>query len=377
MSILEKLPEEVLKRIICYLDTPSDLATVSKRFSTLIRNYLSRDLVFRSSTAVQQYLKKNPKSPRIEGKYLTIAKGKRTRQKITKVGGRSKVLEWEDRVTEDELVELCRIHPHLVCLRIEEPAFSSLRRRQIGLLSNVSQLTNLSIIGRRYLDNDDSNGFNLTTIGQILQTVPQLKHLELRNIKSSKTSLVGIPPPTFKLSSLSLFTPSFLSFSQLSWLLSSTTEAESLRTLKFYLPPNVLPFQLHSVYWAPIRVTSLYISCENPAVIESMPLHFPHLERFTFALLRRPDRNRSYIEARRIFLNSKKYETLKELSDESKRGGMEPVLCMEGLMGFKPGLRKITLRGGRYRESGLCQLKEYCREMDIVFEERGCASHDW
>ncbi|GAA5956879.1 hypothetical protein JCM3765_006627 [Sporobolomyces pararoseus] len=374
--MLDKLPDEVLDRVIDHLFTPealsdlSHLSLFSTRLSTSIRSYRSRHLVFQSSTQVQQYLKIH-KQPDAQAKSLIIRKGQRRRVEQVKIGRKKSMQEVEDSVTEEELVQLCRIFPSLNDVRLEEPSFSTLRRRQIGFASNLSQLQTLSIIGRSPESTTDiEDGFNLSAIGQILTTVPQLKHLELRNIRSSKTSLSGIPHPTFQLSSFSLFTSSFPASSQLSWLLSSSTTAESLQTIKFQLPRNVLPYELHSIYWAPIRVTSLSISCENPEVVECIPLHCPHLERLEFNLL---SRNNELVDARRLLKNSIQYRRLKEIRDLSKRdgGGMDLRSVAEGLLLYrkKVKLSRIVLSTGRREEKGLRELKAACRLLGVVFEQ--------
>ncbi|GAA5983927.1 hypothetical protein JCM5350_001795 [Sporobolomyces pararoseus] len=373
--MLNRLPEEVLNRVIRHLDTPetladlSHLSLVSSQLSSSIWSYRSRHPVFQSSTQAQQYLKAY-KKPQTQVETLIVCRGERRKVVQVKVGRKKVSKELEDSVTEEELVQLCRVLSNLKEIRLEEPSFATLRRRQIGFALNLSQLRNLSIIGRSSASTaENEGGFNLTAIGQILDTVPQLKHLELRNIRSSKTSLSGIPQPTFQLSSFSLFTSHFLTSSQLTWLLSSSTNAESLRTIEFYLPRNVLPYELHSIYWAPIRVTSLFISCENVRVIESIPLHCPHLEQFELNLLSRQE----LVDARKLLKNSTQYRRLKEIRDSSKRegGGLNLGSMAEGLLLYrrKVGISKIVLVSGMAREDGHLELKAVCRVLGVALEQ--------
>lgn len=371
--MLQTLPEEVLERLCSHVgpyasvEALSSLALVSKQLAISVRNFRSRHPLVRSSTAARGYCRRHDTSSP-HAVTLTIAKGTRTRVETVKVGRMKVVREVEDSVTEEDLVQLCRKSPKVVNLRLVEPGFSSLRRRQIGFASSLSNLRSLSIIGRQGSTADSPDlGFNLTTIGQILSTLPTLEHLELRNVRSSPTSLSGISPPSFHLSSLLLFTTPFLSPRHLTWLLSSSNESESLRTIKFHLPTSVLPFQLHPIYWAPIRVTSFYISCHDPKKIESMPSHLPHLERFEFNLLSEP----SSVDGRMLLKTSNQYHRLREIRDYSEAGGLDLRSLAEGLLLYRRRVKveKITIRRGRKTEDGYRELWAVCGELSITLEE--------
>jgi hypothetical protein len=378
-SMLDKLAVEVLQRAIQNLDTleqPSHLsrlALVSRRLSNSIRDYRTRHPVFQSSTQAQHYLGRRSGYD-TEAESVTIRKGHRKRMEQVKVGRQKVTREVEDSVTAEELVALCQTYAGVVQLRLEEPAFTSLRRRQINFAASLSKLTILSIIGRLWSSEaPDDAGFNLTTVGQVLNTVPQLKHLELRNLRSSRTSLSGIPPPSFTLTSFSLFTTPFLTSSQLSWLLSSSTQAESLRTIDFNLPSTVYPYQLHSIYWAPIRVTTLSIECENPRVIEYMPLHCPHLERIEFKLVSRRDKETESIDARLLLKNAIQYRRLQEIRDQTSQGGMDLRSLAEGLLLYrkKVSIRRISIWAEKRREDGFRELEEVCKVLGIGLEVLG------
>ncbi|GAA6014019.1 hypothetical protein JCM11491_003490 [Sporobolomyces phaffii] len=366
------LPDEVLERVIQHLEESSgcaslsDLAVVSSRISRAVIAYRLRRPVLCSSAAVGRYLEQRAASAR-DAQALTIAKGTTSRTQKVKVGRTSTFREVEDSVTEDDVVKLCQMNPNLVAVEIVQPEFSSLRRRQISFASSLVHLRSLTIIGR-----SSTSGFNFSTIGQIASTLPRLSHLSLGNLHSSPTSLAGIPRPSFHLSTFVLFTPApFLSPSQLSWLLASSTESESLQTLKFHLPCSVLPYKLHSVYWSPIRVTSLYLSSRNARAIEAMPVHCPHLERFEFAAdSSAPPR----VDARALLANARRYGRLREIRDHTTdlSNGIDLRSLAEGLLLYRKKLRieRVTIRTGRRGEDGFREAEEVCRILEIAFVVR-------
>ncbi|GAA5844052.1 hypothetical protein JCM5353_000128 [Sporobolomyces roseus] len=363
------LPKEVLDSIIAFTSASpidlSHLALVSTQFAQSVQFYRSFHTVLSSSTQTQQYLKRSSSKAGSQVQSIILERGRRTRAEKVKVGRSKVVREVEDSITEEELVKLCHISSKLVELRLDQLSFTSLRRRQVSFAASLSHLTRLSIIGRR---GSDDGGFSLTTVGQILETLPQLLHLKLRNLRSSAQSLSGLSPPTFHLRSFTLYTPPFLSSSQLSWLLDSSTFAESLRTLDFALPLDVLPSTLHSIYWAPIRVTSIHISSDNVQAIESMPSHCPHLERLSFDSSAR-------IDVRRILKNALQYRRLNCVRDLSvdKAGGVDLRQMAEDLLRYqrKLRIRKIVIRSERKEEDGYRELKVVCQNLRILLEETG------
>ena len=367
LTMASNLPREVVDSIVAFTSHSttdlSHLALVSTRFAHSVQSYRSLHLLLSSSTQAQHYLKGLLRKAGQQTQSLTLQRGWRKRVEKVKMG-RSKVeREVEDSITEEELVKLCQLSPSITALRLDQLSFTSLRRRQVSFASSLPHLTRLSIIGR--LDSNDG-GFNLTTVGQILGTLPQLLHLKLRNLRSSPQSLSGLSPPTFHLRFLTLYATPFLHSSQLSWLLDSSTFAESLRTLDFFLPLDVLPSTIHSVYWAPIRVKALYISSANAQAIESMPLHCPHLERLSFESSTR-------IDARNLLKNALQYRRVKCIRDQSigEAGGMDLRHVAEGLLIYqrKLRIRKIVIRRGRKEEDGYRELGVVCRDLEVMMEE--------
>ncbi|GAA5830004.1 hypothetical protein JCM3766R1_006736 [Sporobolomyces carnicolor] len=372
--MLHNLPGDVLDRIICHIDDRANrqnlyrLVLVSTRLAKVVQQHLSRHPVYRSSTATQRG-SKCTLTPALAAEALVVGRGSRTKAATVKVGRAKVAQNVEDSVTEEDLVRLCQSYPRLVTLRLEEPRFNSLRRRQVGFAANLDRLTSLSIVGR---GDASLGGFSLTTVGQVLEGLSQLRHLELRHLQVSRASLAGLSPPSFQLSSFELVTDPFLRPSQLLWLLSSSTQAESLRTLRFHLPTDVVPFELHSIYWAPIRVTSLEITCASVAPIEAMPLHCPHLRRFTFNLLAptKTDPKRR-VNGTTLLKNALEYGGLRAVEDRSEGIGMDLQTLAEGLLLVRKKLQiaRVAVWNDRKTEPGYRALLEVCRLLSLPLFE--------
>ncbi|GAA5926959.1 hypothetical protein JCM1841_001598 [Sporobolomyces salmonicolor] len=309
-----KLPLEVVRGIVQAYDAlpqPTEvvsLALVSSSFRAQVRQHLLMRIVISSSSSAQTLLKilNNDSDLCKLARTLTIARGPRKRLQTGGKGKKASQSWIEDSVTEVEFVQLCLKLEGVTEVHLREPAFVTLRRRQANFASSLSHLRTLSICGR---PDSSQPGFNLHTVGQILLTVPQLEHLALRNLHAFPTSFHGLSLPSFSLISLALFLTSNLSSSHLYWLLSSSMNADSLRTIASDLH-DLRPAQLHSVYWCTARVTKVALSSNVTGAIECISLHCPSLERLEL-------RASALVDAEWLLRNACDYGTLKELVDES------------------------------------------------------------
>ncbi|GAA5873170.1 hypothetical protein JCM8547_006807 [Rhodosporidiobolus lusitaniae] len=279
-----KLPDEVIHAIVralAQLAPPSllvQVALVSPSFRTVVRQLLLRQPQVNSSTDAQALLRQLERTPELveQARSLIVARGARKRLRTAGKGKKAAEKWMEDFVTEEDLVKLCARLAHLEAVHLREPAFSSLRRRQLSCFSHLSSLTTLAINGR------PSSPFNLSTVGQVLLTLPHLHHLALRHIHCFPSALDGLPRPTNALSSFALFSVPGISDEQLYWLLYSSINAESLSSIAFDITPTILPSFLYPVRWAPIRTTDIVVTTAQVGVLEHLPRHCPSLRRFTF-----------------------------------------------------------------------------------------------
>lgn len=263
-------------------------------------------------------------------------------------------------------------------LHLKELSFNSLRRRQLELNSSTFALKKLTIFGRLHSNSNSINsakeedGFNLYTTGSILNQLPLLTHLALRNIKQMPSAFDNLPPPTFKLKSLALIgelsTANSFTSSQYKWLFHSTAWAESLKDLILEWNNNS-PKILNSIRYLVIRVENFYLKSNQSRVIENFLLHFPSLLHFTFNSYVHP------VDFRRLIWNLELpllsiFDYSPNLS-KTKFGLNSRDLALvlskrdkvESLK-FARNIRSITINSDEM-DSSSSKLKEVCEEKGI------------
>ncbi|GAA6058996.1 hypothetical protein JCM10212_001706 [Sporobolomyces blumeae] len=360
-----KLPPEVLHRIAEYAQLDPDnvslsaLALVSRAFGSAVRSYRSTHLVVRSTTAVRRIQHRRAKNTGAV-RSITIERGTRTRREPAKVGRRKHNSDDDAAVTADDLVKLCSLDSGIVELHLREVAFSTLRRRQVGFASSLGNLRSLSISGR--VDGDEG-GFHLHTVGQIVGAIPTLRHLALRHVRVAPSSLAGLAPPLLlRLTSFALHSTPVPSPAQLSWLLDASTRAESLRSLAFDLRDGTRPSQLYPVFWSTLTVRTLSLTSDLEGSIESMPSHFPSLERYEFRSNRR-------IDPHLLVKNARRFRRLRHLSDRSiaPGSGLDLWQLAEALLLHRRRVRiqVVAIERTRSGEPGFGALDEVCRFLRI------------
>ena len=211
----------------------------------------------------------------------------------------------------------------------------------------------------------ESVGFNLHTLGQILTATPNLATLALDNISIHASALSGLPPPTFRLTSLTLKRAPHFTRKQLKWLLRPSSFAESLRQLALTWDGSAGP-ALNGVRYAALRVTRLVLSTSTPGLVESAALHFPSLERLEVRAACR-------VDAGRLFGNLER--PLVELVDRSGEGagvgrrGLGWVVATGDLEGVR-GLRRAVLSGGGGEGMEMVRVACQAKGVELVVEER-------
>ncbi|ORY65632.1 hypothetical protein BCR35DRAFT_334610 [Leucosporidium creatinivorum] len=300
---------------------------------------------------------------------LTLERGNSSKPaSASKRKGGAAARQVEDAVTEGELVQLATALPKLQAIHLRELAFTSLRRRSLSdFTSQLSSLHTLSISGRPAAapsSHPSDSLFNLHTVGQIVISLPQLRHLALRHIHASPTSLEGLSPyPTFTLTSFALYSTPNLTPKHLHWLLRSTSFAESLRTLA--LDWDSSPRILNPIRYSVLRVERLHLTTTTPGVVENFALHCPSLTRLTI-------KASVPVDGVRLFGNLEM--PLLELTDrsEGERNGLDRRMLSLIIAGrslrFARKLRRLSLAPREESERRLEELKKACEEQRVDFD---------
>ncbi|GAA5839971.1 hypothetical protein JCM11251_006575 [Rhodosporidiobolus azoricus] len=356
-----QLPVEVVQSITSAFRDITDttefiaLALVSSTFRISVQRLLLTSLDLRSTTSVRLLLSRIERDTSIGRQARCLVIGRGARKRLQPAGrGKKKHEEWvEDAVTEEDLVKLCGKLPNLEAVHLREPFFVSLRRRQLGCLSSLSRLSTLSVSGR------PSHPFSLHTVGQLLLTLPQLKHLALRNLSCPTSSFANLPQPSCHLVSFALFDSPAISGQQLSWLLHSSTNAESIRSLAFDIAPTVLPSTLHTVLWAPVRAFEISCTSEQAGSIEHLPRHCPSVRKYTFRSSRR-------IDPVLLLKSCGVFGTVEQLVDASGVGaGLHPIYLAAALLEDRKGgvatIRSLCFSRQKRGEEGMRILRVVCR----------------
>ncbi|GAA6050676.1 hypothetical protein JCM3770_000887 [Rhodotorula araucariae] len=362
------LPDEVLQRIVDEFQvtsTRAELVQLALALPTPVSLALRTRPVLASSTSAQQYIRHidEDKSIALFPRILTVQRGTAIRRRAAGRGRKAKHEEVEDAVTPEQLVQLAQRIKGLVELHLLEPGFDVLRRRQVDFVSNLPHLRSLSIVGRT---GPADRGFSLHTVGQILQGLPNLADLALRNLYCYPTALAGLSPPASKLASFALFDTPFITSGQLHWLVKSSIYADSLRSLSFDVPPHMPPSHLASVKWAATPVTHLAVSSSRAKVVEGLPQHFPSLRQYAF-------RSPTTVDPHSLLRSCASSGSVEVIEDRSMRGGVVPLVWAEALLFARrqPGLanlRRLSLMAPRRMHKGFRVLEEVCDMLGIQLE---------
>ncbi|GAA6040510.1 hypothetical protein JCM8097_005440 [Rhodosporidiobolus ruineniae] len=375
--MLDRLPVEAVQTVIeahgC-ISSPAQLpalALVCPSFRIAVRLHLLKHVRLSSSSTVKRYLEHVGAQAEGQGQARSLTVEPATRKLAVKGKGKKAKQEWvQDDMMADEVVKLCGRLSSLEEVHLREVAFSTFRRRQVDLFSSLTHLHTLTISGRSA---SQSDGFNLHTVGQLLLTTPHLTHLALRNLSCFPSALDGLSRPHLALSSFALFDSPGVTAKQLSWLLDSSTDAESLRTIAFDLPACVLPSTLYPVRWAPIRTTSISCTSDRVDALENLPRHCPSLRRFTF-------RTSGQLDPYRLLASCDVFGTVTELRDASQLGCGVPLRSLAEALLLRSGsapaeIARISLRQSRAKEGGFFALRGVCRvkgvELRLVDWEDG------
>jgi len=380
LAMVKQLPDDVLCRILRELQAvaPAQLASLALVLPAPLRQASLPQPVFSSSTAVQRYLGRTHsggESLAASPQVLTVRRGSSTMLRAAPAKDRrAKVEPVEDAVTPGDLVRLAYELVHLVEIRLVEPAFDSLRRRQVDFASHLVHLRSLSILGRR---GGPGHGFNLHTVGQILQYAPSIDDLALRELDSYRGALSSLAQPSCRLASFALFDTPSISSDQLYWFLQATIYADSLHTLAFDIPADVPPSHFAPVKWAATPVTRLAVTSPRAQAVEGIAQHFPSLRHFAF-------RSSSPVDPHRVLASCATCGTVEVIEDRSLaaadgpsvgQGGAGPLAWAAALVLARrrrlPGLaslRRLSLGSHRRAEPGFAVLDEVCRALDVQLE---------
>ncbi|GAA5909389.1 hypothetical protein JCM8208_005726 [Rhodotorula glutinis] len=375
------LPDEVLCRILHELHavTPSQLASLALVLPTRPRQLatLARP-VFTSSSSIQRYhahVQSSDTGTGARARILTIQRGSARVPLAAAKGRRANREPVEDAVTPEDLVRLVQALKQVVDVRLVEPAFDSLRRRQVDFAANLPHLRSLSIVGRK---GGSDHGFNLHTVGQILQSAPNIVDLALRGLNSHGAALVGLAQPSCRLASFALFDTPSITTDQLYWLLSESIHVDSLRTLACDIPPDVPPSHFASVKWAATPVTRLAVTSARPQVVEGVAQHFASLRHFAF-------RCPAPVDPHRLLASCASSGSVDVIEDRSLGaadgscsgggGGAEPlawaaalVLARRRRLPSLASFRRLALGSHRRSQPGFAVLDEVCRVLGVQLE---------
>ncbi|BGP09435.1 hypothetical protein JCM10049v2_005305 [Rhodotorula toruloides] len=360
--MLTDLPRDVLERILSFVQYASPpaqfarLALATPSLHTLVDQLLVRNLVFSTSGSVQAFLARVEAGSNAASDTRTLVLRKSDVEAQSGRGTRRRRGEANESCSEEDLLRLCLACVGLEELRLEGPAFTTLKRRQLGFASNLSSLRVLSIAGSRA-------GFNLHAIGQILQDLPQLEELDLKRIQASPAALKALPRPLCRLRRFALHSSPAVSPQQLEWLLGASIQADSLRHLDFDIA-EIPPSRLGGLRWAATPVRSLHLTSSNMRAVEKLAQHFPTLSSFAFTTSGHPD---AFI----LLSSCGTSATFEELVDRSdSRCGLPPLELASALLylrrqGQLASLRRVVLPSHRQFDQAFSVLVEVCASLGM------------
>lgn len=325
MSSSSRLTAEIVQTILDFLidqDRPAAilaLAYLSPVWRNQVRLALFTNLAVASTSATRLLLRSYADSPLLQtlSRSLSLIGG--VRRSAAVVGRKGKGA--DDSVTPEDLV-LLATRLSLESLALRQVEFTSLRRRQVHFTQSLpGTLRSLSVAGRHPTSEGDADGgcggcgFNLHTLGILLSSLSSLTHLAISNIHASPTSLLSLPPPTYRLAEFALISTSALLPSHVAWLLLSTSHAESLRHLTLSWSSDS-PRILNPVRFLSWPVTHLSLSTATPGVPEALALHFPSLRKLDV-------RSTCSVDFGRLVRNLEGARRLEVFVDRSEAGGVE------------------------------------------------------
>lgn len=383
-----ELPRELAQMVVDSTPPSSlaQLALVSPALHAQTRRALFTSPCLNSSAAAQLFLRSLKQDPTLAqmAESLTLERGSSTKpSSASKRRGAREVEEVEDAVTDVELVQLATALTQLKSIHLREVGFTSLRRRSLSdFTSQLSSLHTLSIAGRPAAPSSHPSDslFNLHTVGQIVVSLPQLRHLALRHIHASPNSLEGLSPyPTYTLTSFALYSTPNLNPKHLHWLLRSTSFAESLRTLALdWNSSNSSPRIFNPIRYSVLRVERLHLTTSTPGVVENFVLHCPSLTRLTISAS-------VPVDGARLFGNLEM--PLLELADRSagEGNGLDTRLLALIIAGrslrFARKLRRLSLAPRVESQRRFEELREACAErrvdLDVLNVSLSSTTEPW
>ncbi|BGP25864.1 hypothetical protein JCM10295v2_004804 [Rhodotorula toruloides] len=355
--MLTDLPSDVLERILSfiqYTSTPAQfarLALVSPSVRTLVNRLVVRNPVFSTTGGATAFLAK--------AKNVTlVASDVRALVLRRKESAPSRIrFKADESCSEEDLLRLCSVCTGINELHLEETAFTTLKRRQVGFASNLSSLRILSIAG-------SGAGFNLHTVALILQDLPRLEDVALKRIQAFPAALKALPPPTCRLRRFALHESPSVSPKQLEWLLAAAIEVDSLRNLAFDIA-DIPPSRLGGLRWAATPVRSLRLTSSELHAVEKLAAHFPSLSTYTFATSGHPD-------VLTLLSSCGKSASFQQLVDRSVGdNGLQLLELASALLylrrrGRLASLRRVVLPSHRRLDRAFRVLAEVCMRLGIV-----------
>lgn len=287
------LSTEIRYCIVHYVDqnTLTKLSQVDRLFSQLVQRELHVRPTLTSSAAVSAYVE-SFRMLKASSKHivLTLESGSSQTEAPRSSSSRRRqrdnaLQDWRIAITEEDFVQAIEHIHSLQELHMRQLHFTSLRRRSLSALTaRAHTLQTLAISGPAQMNasKPESAGFNLNSVGRIVSACQNLRHLHLRNVRSSGPTLdkLGAVPPC-ALRSFALISSPTIKQNDLAWLLRSTCLAESLRDLALEWHDSPRPI-LESVRYGVLRLERLAFTTRIEGSVESLMLHCPSLQHLQF-----------------------------------------------------------------------------------------------
>lgn len=283
--MLDRLPNEIQERIFACVHHGEDVealvrvSQVSRRFAAALH---LRNARIRTEGAARRFIERIDSSNSGRVRNLVV-EHRPVATKSSRSSPRRRN-QTSDGVSCAFISRLCGTLPKVEVLTLRGIDLSGLRTRQLGSALSAGTLCSLVISSPVGPDAPTSDELRLSvhTLACLLRDLPELKHLGVRGMRGSPSSLRGLSPPSCRLRSLALFDLHGVSAAHLAWLLASTTKADSLKQLAFELDPRWRPYQLSALKWALLAVEHVAVTTFNPRAVAKLPQHFPSLRSYAF-----------------------------------------------------------------------------------------------